>query len=237
MTARGSAPRGLTIKQRVTRAGGRFYDWSVWLDGPPAALQRIHHVTYLLHPTFPQPQRDVTTRANGFKLSASGWGEFRIDLRLHMQDGTVVRRAHHLRFPAEPFEPTATRASRVFVSAAAADRPLVEELKQRLQALDIAVSDATDITVGQPIGKSVGDLIKGSDVLIAVVSSSPSRWINLEVKMAEKLRIPRIPIIVDEGELPATKWGAEPIRVSSRQDIRRVADKFAESLRGLLGKE
>ena len=52
--------------------GDQWWRWSLWIEGMPDDLDRIESVTYILHPTFPEPIRIVTDRASNFSFGV-GW--------------------------------------------------------------------------------------------------------------------------------------------------------------------
>jgi transcription initiation factor IIF auxiliary subunit len=66
----------LRIEQETSYAGDGYWNWSVWLEGPLAELDRIKFVEYRLDPSFPNPVRRILDRGSKFKLATGGWGEF-----------------------------------------------------------------------------------------------------------------------------------------------------------------
>jgi transcription initiation factor IIF auxiliary subunit len=87
----------LKIEQDEKYKGGDYWSWSVWVGGPKSQLDQIKYVEYTLHPTFSTPVRRISRRANGFKLSTSGWGVFPIYAQVVKKDGTMLRLKHQLR--------------------------------------------------------------------------------------------------------------------------------------------
>ncbi len=65
-----------------------WFKWRVFIDEPKSVLQKIQSVDYVLHPTFPNPNRTITDKESGFALESSGWGSFRIYGTIHYIDGT-----------------------------------------------------------------------------------------------------------------------------------------------------
>lgn len=86
----------LKIEQSCKYRGEGQWDWAVWVDGPKAELDQVAKVEYILHPTFPNPHRNVTNRRNKFRLKARGWGVFKLFINLHKKDGSVEKREHKL---------------------------------------------------------------------------------------------------------------------------------------------
>lgn len=76
------------------------WGWEIHLAGPAEALDRVRAVLYRLHPTFPDPDRRIDTRANGFQLRTSGWGTFTVKIEIEYEGGRKEAREHRLTFSA-----------------------------------------------------------------------------------------------------------------------------------------
>ena len=87
----------IQIKQESSYIGDHRWTWSVWLIGSVAELDRIDFVTYTLHPTFPDPVREISTRENGFRLTSGGWGEFTIYIDITQKNGEIIQLTHDLK--------------------------------------------------------------------------------------------------------------------------------------------
>jgi transcription initiation factor IIF auxiliary subunit len=86
----------LKIKQDFTYRGDDWWKWWVWVDGPQEELNQIDHVTYTLHPTFPNPVRTVKDRNSNFRLETGGWGVFQLFAKAVKKDGEEIHLAHDL---------------------------------------------------------------------------------------------------------------------------------------------
>jgi transcription initiation factor IIF auxiliary subunit len=78
-----------------------LWRWTVFLKGLDQVLDRIQCVEYTLHPTFPDPVKEVCEQGEGpyaFALTATGWGTFKIQIRLFLKDGRVQKLTHDLTF-------------------------------------------------------------------------------------------------------------------------------------------
>ena len=76
--------------REVGRRGERsWYRWRVFVDEPPAVLARIESVDYVLHATFPNPNRTAKNSLDRFALESSGWGEFDLFITVHFRDGST----------------------------------------------------------------------------------------------------------------------------------------------------
>ena len=87
---------GVAQSQKYEREN--WWRWSLWIEGAAEDLDQIQSVTYSLHPTFPEPIRTVTDRASKFQLRCSGWGIFRIPVKVRLKNGKTIELAHQLQF-------------------------------------------------------------------------------------------------------------------------------------------
>lgn len=93
----------IQVNQSSTYVGDGRWKWAVWLAGDTDELDAIDHVIYTLHPSFPNPIREIRARRDGFRLTSSGWGTFRIYIEIIGQDGARQQLSHDLNLetPAE----------------------------------------------------------------------------------------------------------------------------------------
>lgn len=73
-----------------------FYDWEVFVDESPEVIDKIDHVTYFLHKTFPNSVRTVTAPETDFSLNSRGWGEFDIGIKVTFKDGSEEQETYSL---------------------------------------------------------------------------------------------------------------------------------------------
>jgi transcription initiation factor IIF auxiliary subunit len=81
-----------------------WWEWTVYVTGAAKVLEQIECVEYTLHPTFPKPVNRVCRIGDArypFALSATGWGTFRIGIRVFLSNGQVSELTHDLKFSAE----------------------------------------------------------------------------------------------------------------------------------------
>lgn len=122
----------IEIKQNCSYSGDRRWNWAVWLTGPTAELDQIDHVTYTLHPTFPNPVRKIHTRRGGFRLKSNGWGEFTIYIDVTRKNGEILQLSHDLKLTTKP----AKRATPVVKnSASIAVHATYSTLQQAMPAI------------------------------------------------------------------------------------------------------
>jgi tetratricopeptide (TPR) repeat protein len=95
-----------TISTATPVAGkAGWYDWEIYFNEPPERLTNIQSVTYVLHPTFPNPERTVYNRAEQFLLRSRGWGSFRVKIIVKLKNGESVTKYHWLDLSATPDKP------------------------------------------------------------------------------------------------------------------------------------
>lgn len=74
--------------KKIQSTGKRqWYKWKIFVDEQPGIINEIESVTYVLHPTFPNPIRIVTDANSKFALEESGWGSFTMLIRTNFKNG------------------------------------------------------------------------------------------------------------------------------------------------------
>ncbi len=90
-----------TPRWRNPRSDKPLYRVFLYLDGP--GLPYVNAVTYVLHPTFKEPTRQVfRTYANPHcKLELWTWGLFRVQAIVTDRDGNMLTLTHNLQYSSE----------------------------------------------------------------------------------------------------------------------------------------
>lgn len=86
----------MKIAQDQQYKGEDWWEWSVWIDAEPEDLKAIDKVVWRLHPTFPEPEREVSNRSENFRLKTAGWGTFEIKADVIMNGGKRLKLRHDL---------------------------------------------------------------------------------------------------------------------------------------------
>jgi transcription initiation factor IIF auxiliary subunit len=86
----------LEIKQWEHYEGDDWWKWAVWVEGTDDVLDQVNFVEWMLHPTFPNPVRNVRNREEKFRIDTGGWGVFPIRANVYLKDGNLVRLQHEL---------------------------------------------------------------------------------------------------------------------------------------------
>lgn len=73
-----------------------WYKWRVFVNAPDDVLDNIEYVEYLLHPTFPRPNRRINYRPSKFALELEGWGSFGMSITIRFKDGTEKEYSYYL---------------------------------------------------------------------------------------------------------------------------------------------
>jgi hypothetical protein len=235
---------GVKIAQDYEYVGGNQWKWWVWLEGEEAELDQVASVEYHLHPTFPQPVREVKDRDSKFRLDASGWGVFRLKARVRLRDGSEIGLGHllELEYPpdtdgtAAAFEaPTrsgeSTTRRSVFLSAGSADSAMASELKMQLLDKGVDVWSADDIEPGMPWQVEIEHALENADAVVALTSDIPSRWVEREVVAATQQGTKVIPVVVgDNPVVPEELKDVQQIRVYGSEAVDAAANSIIDAM-------
>lgn len=85
----------------AARVGEKKWKWTVFIKPGARKIDEVECVSYELHPAFPDPVRLVCDQGDPkrpFGLTATGWGTFRIEIRVFMKDGSYEDLRHFLKF-------------------------------------------------------------------------------------------------------------------------------------------
>jgi len=97
--AEGSAE--ITAENISKRVDDNKWRWTIFVKGPKKDIDGIKCVEYTLHPTFPNPVREVCEQGEPtrpFALTATGWGTFPVGIKILMKDGRNLELKHQLKF-------------------------------------------------------------------------------------------------------------------------------------------
>lgn len=194
----------LEICQEATPRGEGWWDWSVWIDGPPEELDRVEKVVYRLHPTFPDPVKVVQDRSTAYRLDSSGWGEFTIQADIHYRDTRESRRLFHdlkLEEESRGVEEPPKRPE-VFLSFSIADAKMAEALRGVLEGLDVKVKSAQETPVGGSLEKHIEKEIGTSDAVISVLSDASSSSVQFELEYATRAEVPILSVALGKNVRP-----------------------------------
>ncbi len=83
-------PSEISAANSARYLGSGRWEWTVYLLADPSVIARISCVEYRLHPTFPNPNREVCQRGSAdqpFALTAEGWGRFTMHVQVRFGKG------------------------------------------------------------------------------------------------------------------------------------------------------
>ncbi|RKH43542.1 pYEATS domain-containing protein [Corallococcus sicarius] len=92
--------QSLRVGNDAVRLGTNLWRWTAYIEAPDAVLRQVRCVEYTLHPTFPDPVREICERGKGpraFPLEATGWGSFTLQVRVFFEDGHIQKLTRRLR--------------------------------------------------------------------------------------------------------------------------------------------
>ena len=93
----------LRIRNRWKYRGDDRWDWEAFLeDDGSGQLATVDSVEYILHPTFSNPVREVSSAHNQFKLKTNGWGTFELKAFVNFNDGSRKKLTHNIELYYDP---------------------------------------------------------------------------------------------------------------------------------------
>jgi len=183
--------------------GNKYFDWEIWIDEPEEILKEINNVTYFLHQTFPKPIRKRTNRSEKFRMKASGWGTFMININIEKTDNSIVHQQHYLilgeydsktappprsaNFNVEVKQDIKENKKKIFLSYSAADKLIADKIKLSLEAKNCQVSVGNDVPPGADWQAYIKNEIEKADEVIQFESEFSSDWQNTEIQFAKSL--------------------------------------------------
>jgi hypothetical protein len=94
-------PGPIETRNIATKVDKERWRWSAFIEADSATLGMIDGVEYTLHPTFPNPVQKVCKMGSptqAFATHATGWGTFKINIRVFFRDGATRALVHQLTF-------------------------------------------------------------------------------------------------------------------------------------------
>jgi hypothetical protein len=234
----------LQIAQSYKYVGNDRWKWSVWLEGDDAELSAVEAVEYHLHPTFPNPVREVKDRSTKFRLDSSGWGVFQLNARARRTDGSVVHLTHTLELfypqvtddaPNEASVPDGSASAEVrrsvFLSSGSADSAFASELRGSLIARGLDVRSDYDLEPGAPWDIEIERTIRSADAVVALSSDIPSKWVAREVSAATQLGVKVIPVVIgQDAVVPSSIESLQQIQIDSGDSVVDATDLILRAL-------
>jgi hypothetical protein len=195
----------LTIAQSALQIDEDRWEWSVWIEGSEAELGNVQEVTWHLHSSFKTPIRRVSTPANKFMISSSGWGEFLIFARIQMKNGRKKSLQHWLELfenrPPNENEPLQsktgsqqTRAPSVFLSSSLDNANLAAHLAQELAKIDYNVVRDIDVPAGVNLHDWNLEQIARSNAVIVLGADESLTARSPELRFAQSKGVQVIPV-------------------------------------------
>ncbi len=232
----------IRVEQAATRRGQDSWDWSVWLEGTDEVLDQIESAEYVLHPTFPNPVREMSNRANNFRLNARGWGEFMIHVNIHLKDGETVRYDHWLKLRDDTYQAPTKEADfsfdlsatqrRVYLSCSLADIELAKRIDEVLGQYNFNMLMSDDFDPNLTLERAISLEREPIDGAIFLITDFWSPYLPQEAQTMRDNGIPILPILVGpEAKLPRELADLVPIHVKDRGESEAIAMSIVEQLK------
>jgi hypothetical protein len=229
----------IRVEQAATRRGQDSWDWSVWLEGSDEALDQVETAEYVLHPTFPNPVREMSNRANNFRLNARGWGEFMIHVNIHLKDGETVKYDHWLKLRDDTYQAPTKEADfsfdlsaaqrRVYLSCSLADIELAKRIDEVLGQYNFNMLMSDDFDPNLTLERAISLEREPIDGAIFLITDFWSPYLPQEAQTMRDYGIPILPILVGpEAKLPREFADLVPIHVKDRGESEAIAMSIVE---------
>lgn len=169
-----------------------YWKWRAWIAGDVQELEQIVSVTWLLHPTFPNPTRISVERKTNFRIVTGGWGEFRLRASVNQASGVAIAldRWLHLALPASQTTAASTSPT-VFLAYGASDARMAQNVQELLTSKGARVLEVTNAEPGLPVAAAIDELVGRSDRVVAIASSSPQgRNVARVLTAADERKVP-----------------------------------------------
>ncbi|WP_207382945.1 pYEATS domain-containing protein [Pseudaestuariivita atlantica] len=89
-------PKGRVKFKRLSADGADHYHIGVWIESDdPELMDRVSHVEYTLHPSFPNRERRSENRRNDFSITFWAWGRFDVEARVFVEGEAEPFRITH----------------------------------------------------------------------------------------------------------------------------------------------
>lgn len=224
----------IRLRQENHYQGKNFWKWSVWIDAPEKDLNQIESVTYTLDPSFSQTVQVMTNRAQNFRLEASGYSEFRIDVKVKRKNGKISKAMHWL----ELDRPTETskrllnaKQAVVYLTSGAADADLAAALRDSLMIKGVRVITSQDAPSDAPLQESMRGLVEEANIAVAIVSDSTGPWVQREAELFIGQNLPVIPIVVsNHPKMPSALRGFIAFQMNGIDDADAIAQKLVDQI-------
>ncbi|MBR0960213.1 pYEATS domain-containing protein [Bradyrhizobium japonicum] len=247
----------LKIAQLSEQIEPSYWGWSVWLEGSPEEIAAVEEVVWKLHPTFSSPEVRVTDRTSNFRLVRSGWGEFRIQADVRMNNGQNLALSHWLRLgPSAPtkeemaaagtgdvaplgIEP-GERPPLVFLSYTSSDARLAGAVAKELKRNHVDVAVDVDIPSGVNFRDWISEKIPLCDATVFLLPNADSAALSnsftgYELRLAQKSDRPIIPILRSGADVPDQLKNFKAITVeggpSAEIDVQAIARSITNIVR------
>lgn len=213
----------ITIGQDASKTRENWWNWSLWLEGSDEDLDQIKSAEYILHPTFPNPVINVSDRENNFRLNASGWGEFMINIHVHLKDGDKITLQHWLKLWSRS-SAYQHRVPTAFFSYSVTDAYYAETIGEKLEEMGFKV-----ITVDQlrPALEEEGPDRRTVHLGVIFVSEAYSPFVSREIEALKKAAVPLMLVLIGaDTEPPKHLADLDILRLSDEEDLDRVRNEI-----------
>jgi tetratricopeptide (TPR) repeat protein len=94
----GSEKIKIASKSKADKQHEPWYYWELCVKAPPAVMQSIISVEYVLDPTYKESKKTIFTKENGFLLKGKGWRNFDLQANILLDNKQVFKKYHKIIF-------------------------------------------------------------------------------------------------------------------------------------------
>jgi hypothetical protein len=224
----------LRLENDSKAEGENWWKWWVWVEGTQDEIAAVKFVTYRLHPSFRKPVQDVYDASTKFRLTSAGWGEFTITADAHLKSGESLRLERWLQLQggAPSKERLAERRPSVFVSYSVADNDLVSTLRRELLNQGVEVwTDEQNLEVGSDWRHSLKESLHSADMVVALISDPPSRFVEEEALSALAAGREVVPVVVAGAKIDKKLSHIRRFELSDAQHVPALANRLAAQVK------
>ncbi|MDH3412185.1 MAG: TIR domain-containing protein, partial [Gammaproteobacteria bacterium] len=208
--------------------GDEWWKWSVWVEGPEEELDAIEHVTYRLHPTFPNPVQRVKHRESKFRFESAGWGEFSIFATAQTKAGESIRLERWLQLGTRDVARGASGGRRplsVYIAHGLVDAPLVHALTKALaeQGIEVVRPDP-DMAPEKAWDEALDARLRSVDAVVPVISNPPDSYVAEEANRALRMDRLVVPIVVAGAKVPAALSEILRLKLDQEENVAELAN-------------
>jgi len=228
---------------RSTSSRVDWWKWGVWIEASDAELDLVKAATWLLHPSFPQPERTVSDRTTKFRLDSAGWGTFMISCELQIEggeDSVILEHQLELEYPEGESRTPARKGvdgAVVYLSFPSETSNLVHKIQKKLESEGVRVLNINNAQLGIPLAEASRQMICAAHAVVAIQDGQrPSEFVRKDVEEAAGASVPTMQFMVggNEGQVSSESTSTRAPFLIEHVDTYEAQEPMAERIMDFL---